>query len=165
MSVSDIQMRNEDGEFQSIFPITVAQGGTGATSASAARTALGITLANLGASDYVVASGSSGIWKYIKWNNGLAICWAYSSHRRTGGTSWGAIYYDSDRCGGEAYPFSFTSTPMFFTNIIAAGGEFWLSTLNNGTASKAPEVYALTGAKNSNATPVTRYLLALGWWK
>ena len=165
MSVSDIQMRNEEGEFQSIFPITIAQGGTGATSASAARTALGITLANLGASDYVVAQGTSGRWEYIKFNSGIAICAGYTSHHRTGGTAWGGIYYDSGKTGGEAFPFSFTSKPRFFTNIVATTGEFWLSSCNDGSTTTAPHVYALTGAKNSSEVPVIRYQLAIGWWK
>ena len=165
MSVSDIQMRNEEGEFQSIFPITIAQGGTGATSASAARTALGITLANLGASDYVVAQGTSGGWEYIKFNSGIAICAGYTSHSRTGGTAWGGIYYDSGKTGGEAFPFSFASKPRFFTNIVATTGEFWLTSCNDGSTTAAPHVYALTGAKNSSPVPVIRYQLAIGWWK
>lgn len=165
MSVSDIQMRKEDGTFQSIFPITVAQGGTGATSASAARTALGITLANLGASDYVVARGTSGRWEYIKFNSGIAICAGYTSHNRTGGTAWGGIYYDSGKTGGESYPFSFTSKPRFFTNILGGNGEFWLTVCNNGSTTAAPSVYALTAAKNRSQTAVIRYQLAIGWWK
>lgn len=165
MSVSDIQMRNEEGEFQSIFPITIAQGGTGATSASAARTALGITFANLGASDYVVAQGTSGRWEYIKFNSGIAICAGYTSHNRTGGTAWGGIYYDSGKTGGESYPFSFTSKPRFFTNILGVDGEFWLAVCNDGSTTAAPHVYALTAAKNSSPTAVTRYQLAIGWWK
>lgn len=163
MSVSDIQMRKEDGTFQSIFPITVVQGGTGATSASAARTALGITLSNLGAKDHVIARGTSGRWEYIKFASGIAICAGYTSHSRTGGTAWGGIYYDSGATGGESYPFTFKNKPRFFTNIVGGNGEFWLTVANDGTTTKAPTVYALTGAKNSNPVAVTRYQLAIGW--
>lgn len=65
MSVSDIQMRNEDGTFQSIFPITVEQGGTGADNTNNA-------LDNLGVKDYVVAEGTSGNWYYRKYESGVA---------------------------------------------------------------------------------------------
>lgn len=50
--------------------LPVAQGGTGATTAAAARTNLGITAANLGVNDYVVEQGTSDNWEYTKWNSG-----------------------------------------------------------------------------------------------
>lgn len=40
MATNDIQIRNDDGEFVSIFPIPISQGGTGATATDAARTNL-----------------------------------------------------------------------------------------------------------------------------
>lgn len=164
MAVSDIQVRDEEGNFHSIFPLPVNQGGTGAISAATARTNLGITLKNLGASDYVIAQGTSGRWEYIKFNSGIAICAGYTSHNRTGGTAWGGIYYDSGITGKESYPFTFKSPPRFYTNIVGGNGEFWL-TCATGSNTTAPGVYACTAAKNSNQVSVTRYQLAIGWWK
>lgn len=51
--------------------LPIAQGGTGATSASNAVT-------NLGINDYVVAQGTSGGWRYRKWNSGIAECFLSS---------------------------------------------------------------------------------------
>lgn len=48
--------------------LPIANGGTGATTAAAAVT-------NLGIADYVVAQGTSGIWTYRKWNSGVSECW------------------------------------------------------------------------------------------
>jgi hypothetical protein len=45
--------------------LPVAQGGTGATKPADAIT-------NLGINDYVVAQGTSGGWRYRKWNSGIA---------------------------------------------------------------------------------------------
>lgn len=51
--------------------LPVAQGGTGATKPADAIT-------NLGINDYVVAQGTSGGWRYRKWNSGIAECFLSS---------------------------------------------------------------------------------------
>lgn len=134
MSVSDIQMRNEDGEFQSIFPITIAQGGTGATNASAARTALGITLKELGASDYVVAQGTSGAWFYIKYKNGYAE--AYTGIDTTGyfdnwafNKMWGYTYLAGPGKNVEYQPTPKIALPFTFKEVYE-----WGVNVSNGNA-------------------------------
>jgi len=58
--------------------LPIAQGGTGATSAANAVT-------NLGINDYVVAQGTSGGWRYRKWNSGIAECFLSSEVVPTNG--------------------------------------------------------------------------------
>jgi len=87
------------------YPISVANGGTGATSASGAMT-------NLGAANYVIEEGDSNNWHYRKWNNNYAECWL--NYTATG--SWSATsnwYYLS---GTVNYPFTFASAPIVTWN-------------------------------------------------
>lgn len=72
--------------------------------------------------DYVVASGSSGIWRYIKWNSGLAMCWtdSYKSTDNFPSTQWGAVWSSVDFTFGT-YPFAFANAPVCFCNKI--GGD------------------------------------------
>lgn len=52
--------------------LPVASGGTGATTASAARTNLGV----ITPADYVIQTGTSGTWKFVKWNGGRLELWS-----------------------------------------------------------------------------------------
>ena len=51
--------------------------------------------------DYIVETGTSGIWTYRKWNSGIAECWAY----------WSADNASGSRKALEIQlPFTFSST-------------------------------------------------------
>lgn len=51
--------------------------------------------------DYVVETGTSGIWTYRKWNSGVVECWGY----------WFATNASGSRKALEVYlPFAFSST-------------------------------------------------------
>lgn len=43
--------------------------------------------------DIIVAQGSSGLWKYIKWSSGKCICWGDANVTPTTSTASGNIYY------------------------------------------------------------------------
>ena len=58
--------------------LPIAQGGTGATKPADVIT-------NLGINDYVVAQGTSGGWRYRKWNSGIAECFLSSEVVPTSG--------------------------------------------------------------------------------
>lgn len=58
--------------------LPIAQGGTGATKPADVIT-------NLGINDYVVAQGTSGGWRYRKWNSGIAECFLSSEVLPTSG--------------------------------------------------------------------------------
>ena len=153
----------------------VARGGTGQTSLQATRNAMGLgnttgvlPIANGGtgtsSSDPVVASGTSGNWNYVKFNNGIAICW-YVSNQHTAGapSSWGSLMYGD--CGTSAYPFSFTSKPFVVDSIESDSGTFWVTTKLDGTASVSPGYYNVTASKLSGTKNVKRNILAMGRWK
>ena len=46
----------------------------------------------IGGADYVVATGTSGIWTYRKWNSGIAECWGKKSISATLNNAWGSLY-------------------------------------------------------------------------
>ena len=101
------------------------EGGTGAVTGYDA-------LRNLGAVDYVVEQGISGIWTYRKWNSGIAECWGRvgsKSYAMTAPSGYGYYYTGdtsinlptglftkidmatSDRCGGT------TANGLITTNV------------------------------------------------
>lgn len=95
--------RNALGLGNTSGALPIANGGTGATTAAGIHT-------NLGEADYVIAQGTSGIWTYRKWNSGMAECWGMyncGSGAITG--SAGAVYYRT--IGQIEYPFIFADYP------------------------------------------------------
>lgn len=60
--------------------------------------------------DFVVEQGTSGVWKYRKWNSGFAECWGY--HTVSGlniNTAWGS-WYSSPAIILPSFPFTFSGT-------------------------------------------------------
>ena len=68
--------------------LPVASGGTGATTASAAKTALGIVTP----ADYITQTGTSSGWTYVKWNGGRIELWADKSLSFPAGTLVNGFY-------------------------------------------------------------------------
>ena len=62
--------------------------------------------------DYVVETGTSGIWTYRKWNSGIAECWGVYSMGSACDKAWGSLYYSNSITPRINYPFTFTSRPQ-----------------------------------------------------
>lgn len=78
-------------------------------------------LATLGASvDQIKVEqrGTSGIWEYAKYSNGIAECWGidYTGSFNIN-TLWGNGFYISDNIAARNYPFTFKSSPREFAQI------------------------------------------------
>ena len=72
----------------------------------------GILQVNAITSDFVVETGTSGIWTYRKWYSGLAECWG----KKTGtignlAKAWGNLYVGDTYIDRVQYPFTFTAAP------------------------------------------------------
>lgn len=89
--------------------LSIEEGGTSAVTGHDA-------LVNLGAVDYVVDQGISGLWTYRKWNSGIAECWLTTAQDIVGSTANGSLmggYYaqlNSPPFG--AMPISFVGYPI-----------------------------------------------------
>ena len=78
-------------------------------------------LATIGASvDQIKVEqrGTSGIWEYAKYSNGIAECWGidYTGSFNIN-TLWGNGFYISDNVAARNYPFTFKSAPREFAQI------------------------------------------------
>ena len=114
--------------------LPIANGGTGATSASAAVTKLGI-------SDYVVAQGTSGIWTYRKWNSGVAECWGCST-----------INYKID-CTTQRANAVYTDDTFKGANASLPSGLF--TSVTFGTANARTNGYTIAQVSNLTTTTVS----------
>ena len=117
--------------------------------------------------ELVAETGTSGIWNYIKYSNGIAICYGIYSWNITEWTSWGNVYVSGDY-QNTSYPFTFTETPMTFLTGANSGsnnttGIGQSAGLNSTTTTpgfrfqRPTNGSAVTGAKMS--------ILAIGKWK
>ena len=95
-------------------------------------------------SPIIVAEGTSGIWTYRKWSNGIGECEGKIAVNSININTALASWYRSDLISGGNYPFTFTSIPNInaqFYTTNSNGGMVWATTV--GTASTAPSYYIL----------------------
>ena len=110
--------------------------------------------------DYVVEQGTSGIWTYRKWNNGIKECWAtYSASIAvsTQSSSYGG--YRSAQLGIPTFPITFTNAPTVIATVGSTGGV-WVNNVNEVTTTGG-KFYLSSGA-SSAATSRTIYFYVIG---
>lgn len=82
--------------------------------------------------EYVIESGTSGIWTYRKWNSGIAECWGRYSKLCTNFNTWGSLYMSAEGAfmsDGVDYPFSFIEKPIISATLSTSSGlNGWLGT-------------------------------------
>ena len=72
----------------------------------------GIFQVNAVKSDFVVETGTSGIWTYRKWYSGLAECWGKKTGTITNiAKAWGNLYVGETYIDRVQYPFTFMAAP------------------------------------------------------
>lgn len=140
-----------DNKDDGVLPIE--EGGTGAITGHEA-------LVNLGAIDYVVEQGTSGIWTYRKWNSGIAECWA-KPHTTTfvaDGSLMGGYLFR----GGYSFPSGlFIDAPEGYVNGHTGTGVGWGEFRN---PSKEGFTAYICGNQNITTTVITG-MRATGRWK
>ena len=94
--------------------------------------------------EFAPETGTSGIWTYIKYNNGFAICYGVYETTISIDNSWGGNGFTSGGITLPDFPFTFTSTPTVTT-----------STVNTPTSDGYMAVVGNAGAANSY--PTTTY--------
>ena len=113
--------------------------------------------------DYIVEQGTSGVWRYRKWNSGFAECWGYHTISGTNiSTAWGA-WYASPAITLPSFPFTFVGAPD-----VHVGWESDFSAIIDGVgkreSTKAGQVYLYRPVAQTNVNG--RFsIYAYGKWK
>lgn len=119
-------------------------------------------IAKLTDTPMVIEEGTSGIWNYRKWSNGMAECWGTHGETITGYAS------------GVAGLYSFTSSQIAFPtglfiarpNVVygcTAGGGFAISGTN--VSINTTNMYGYTLATQSGSQACLFDIKATGRWK
>lgn len=119
--------------------------------------------------DYVVETGTSGIWTYRKWNSGIAECWG--TYIKTGPitAAWGNLYALQLNTTHINYPFTFIERPKEYANVHPSRNACWVydeadgNGINTTTASGCYSVARPTPATTSNTVHLDLYVKGL--WK
>ena len=116
--------------------------------------------------DYVVAQGSSGNWRWRKWNSGVAECWQRYSYETPAMVAVGGIFYSPKNVGGLAYPFEFIAKP---TELVSCDGNIggWYAAANELPTNTTTETgyYHFFSAKSRPADYIAMNIHEIGRWK
>ncbi len=119
--------------------------------------------------DYVVESGSGGIWRYRKWNSGLAECFGVSTITTDVKCSYGSGYLCSDGTTAKALS-AYFPTGLFKSVIVADAsanhvGKVMLTT-GSGFTNEKMNYYIFTPNNVSyTGLSITVHFHAVGTWK
>ena len=102
----DATLEFVDGKLQVKSPLSIQNGGTGANTADG-------VLSNLGIEDKVVAEGTSGNWRYVKYESGYAVIegktllegWDFSNTKKYGNLYLAGLNNGYNQVPEEALPF------------------------------------------------------------
>ena len=118
------------------------------------------------APDYVIAQGSSGNWRWRKWNSGVAECWQRYGFTAPKMVEAGAIYYANQVVGGFAYPFSFVYKPMEVVSADSTVGG-WFACAQGSPTNTLTEsgYYVFTAPLKRVSADVALSIHVMGRWK
>lgn len=139
--------------------IRVDKGGTGANTKEKA-------MDNLGVADYIIATGTDGIWTWEKWARGKAVCWGkrnYGSIAVT--TPWGNIY-TSDIINEDFPNGLFADIPDYMdTRMLSSEGEVFIASGATGTSAANTGNISLNRPTSKTLSNATIGYYAIGRWK
>lgn len=110
--------------------------------------------------DYIVATGTSGIWRYEKWNSGKAVLYGVYTLTNGSFSATGNVYYRT--VTGLSFPTDFfNTTPYYVSGTTSMGNVNAFS----GSGLYQTEVSFVVLSAVSTARTVTVYLEVRGTWK
>ncbi len=113
--------------------------------------------------DFVVAQGTSGIWRWRKWSSGLAECWGNTSTPTNTNLQWEGMRYDGTMRGGHDLPFAFKNIVHADVTIEdPGGGAFWPG-VHTVFGDKAPKFFVLSVGNYSRTVYLHYYVT--GTWR
>ena len=116
---------------------------------------------------YPVASGTEGNWNYIKYSDGVAICWALLANSSVViNTAWGGVYESEQQYGDIAYPEGlFTSEPTVSIMVAGVQASTLSAEIAGGSAAKCPYWHYVRPTGSTNARDYKAHVVALGRWQ
>lgn len=120
--------------------------------------------------DYIVSSGEENSWKYIKYSNGMAMCYGTLQAKVTQWTSWGQMYYATMH--SFTYPTGlFIEKPTIQVQAkmgYGTSGDLFGVGFSNSTSydtlSQTPRMYALRPTTGLTGN-IYYHIVAYGKWK
>lgn len=117
--------------------------------------------------DYVVETGTSGIWTYRKWNSGVSECWGVLEWTLTAQSAWGSMYYATPESTAQAYPSGlFVAVPSETGTINYRNGDCLTARMNNtGSSTTSGRYYAMRPASFGLNAKAELSMHAIGRWQ
>lgn len=114
----------------------------------------------------VIEQGTSNIWTYRKFSDGVAECWGETYYNVTDWTAFGGLY-EANPGHYINYPENlFIAAPVLnVTPGIYDGGLVAIEMYSGATASRTPTMYGLRPDASSNVTRVIMQMHAIGAWR
>ena len=114
---------------------------------------------------WIIESGTSGVWNYRIWNNGVAECWTSVIVRCTSWSPWATILYEGSPTYYANYPSNlFNSTPFFQASPEArySTGNMCAEVYNGGSATRTPLIYIVRPNSGSTNSRHVLHMYAIG---
>ena len=118
--------------------------------------------------DYVVETGTSGIWTYRKWNSGIAECWGIYTMASSCTLTWGSLYYSNKTCSRINYPFTFTARPQETVSLRLDAYAGWIYADSEGkgmNTTTQTAVYGFLRPSTMGETTIRYEFYVIGKWK
>lgn len=106
--------------------------------------------------DFVVETGTSGIWTYRKWDSGIAECWGLTDKTVAANSVDSSLYVQ--------YPFNFITKPVTTMSIYAGGADLYRSLFERSDTNNT-QVRVILINKHTAQVIFTVSLYAIGKWK
>ena len=113
--------------------------------------------------DYVIEQGTSGIWRYRKWNSGVYECFGTQTGSiavTTASAGYGG--YRSGQLSIPTFPITFTATPTVTATVGSGSQGAWV---NNVQPSTTGGFYYLSSGASLSATNRSIQFQVMGRWK
>ena len=112
--------------------------------------------------DGIEEKGTSGIWTYVKYQDGTAECWGSKNYSGAANTTWGALYVMT--CTPPTYPIAFTKKPVVTRDVTQNNGSScWLTGWSAGSATSMG-TFAITRATSGDVNVDVNFHV-IGKWK
>ena len=126
--------------------------------------------------DFVVEQGTSGVWKYRKWNSGIVELWTSSGSIQTPiTTAWGVLYLGDNAFPQIDYPFKIdydNFAPIVNFDLgyngnysTAVGYCFDPTRDTENFYAKTPSIRVWSATKQTGSREYTSRITVIGRWK